>query len=1031
MSRTRAVAALASLVVLSTCSPAAAAGPGTTLLLSRPSGLDALPVVGDNHSFAGTRMISGNGQFVVFISGADDLGVRDSRSHVWLRDTFSNTTTEVDRIAGAPADGDASGPSISRDGSTLCFVSRATNLVPGVTGAHVYVVTRSSGATVVADRGDTAVGAVGNNTPIDCVLDATGGHVAFTSNAGNLVAGGDTNGQPDVFVRDLAASTTKRVSVSSTGAESPNGGDSAAITAAGTKVAFASSSPLVLGETPGISDIYVRDTSANTTARVSVGTGGVEANGSSFEPSLSDDGLAVAFASRATNLAGGLDDNGKSDVFVRLIGSDTTFAASRASTSGGALGDGDSELPSISGDGLGVAFSSAAGNLGAGAPPGPSGRWIYLRQFGGSQPTTLVSRASDATGGAPANGSNSNVSLNTDRSAASWSSIAGNLDPAGSGEFLQTYKRSFSGTPATSLVSRPSGVGPRSSVVNSSLVAGPRAMSADGRRVVMTSESDALDPGGADRLVHVYVRDTLTNTTTLVDRAAGASGAVGNDGGQQASISADGRRVVFTSSATNLLPGGNLPGAFVRDLETNEVFLASRKDGANGDQLDIALNGGLVPAINADGTRVAFVSDVPIGSGDTNTSDDIGVRDLAAGTTKLVSVGPNGVGLGFSHDPAMSADGNRVAFQSNNNLIGDPVPPNTHVYVRDLAAGTTVLADRQSSDGSPGPGNVASPQISADGNRVLFVTASALTPDPVPATGSVFVRDLAAQTTTLVNRADGASGPPVPSGFSERAALSQDGRHAAFMGVGPDVPGSPPSNQPQLYVRDLAASTTTLASSADGTSAAIANSPVFSPALSGDGGCVAFSTVADNLTDPDYGTRDFVQTYLRVVSGECPKPAPGPGPGPGPPGPGTGVPPDVTPPNLGALALSARKFKAARRGASVAARRRTPTGTRVTFRLSEAASVRFTVQRAQRGRRVGRRCVKPSRKNRKRRNCTRFVTQRGSFKVAGKTGQNRFRFTGRSRRRKLRPGSYRLVAVATDAAGNKSKRRRASFRIVR
>jgi hypothetical protein len=93
--------------------------------------------------------------------------------------------------------------------------------------------------------------------------------------------------------------------------------------------------------------------------------------------------------------------------------------------------------------------------------------------------------------------------------------------------------------------------------------------------------------------------------------------------------------------------------------------------------------------------------------------------------------------------------------------------------------------------------------------------------------------------------------------------------------------------------------------------------------------------------------------------------------------------------------------------------------------------VRFRVERALAGRRAGGRCVKPTRSNRRAKRCTRYKLLRGGFAHQGKAGQNAFRFSGRLRGRKLRPGRYRLRAVATDKAGNKSTRKRAGFRIVR
>jgi uncharacterized delta-60 repeat protein len=143
---------------------------------------------------------------------------------------------------------------------------------------------------------------------------------------------------------------------------------------------------------------------------------------------------------------------------------------------------------------------------------------------------------------------------------------------------------------------------------------------------------------------------------------------------------------------------------------------------------------------------------------------------------------------------------------------------------------------------------------------------------------------------------------------------------------------------------------------------------------------------------------------------------------------------DTTDPNTSALGFSAKVFRGAGSGPSALARvaARHKIGTRVSFTLTEAATVTFTVERKSAGRKVGKRCVKPTRKNRTRKRCTRFVKVKGSFTRAGKAGKNSFKFTGRVGGKKLKPGSYRLVAVAKDAAGNKDKTpKRANFQIAR
>lgn len=107
-----------------------------------------------------------------------------------------------------------------------------------------------------------------------------------------------------------------------------------------------------------------------------------------------------------------------------------------------------------------------------------------------------------------------------------------------------------------------------------------------------------------------------------------------------------------------------------------------------------------------------------------------------------------------------------------------------------------------------------------------------------------------------------------------------------------------------------------------------------------------------------------------------------------------------------------------------------PRSTKFRYRLSEAARVSFRIERKTKGRRVGGRCVKATPKNAARKKCTRFVLA-GSFAQQGKAGANSKRFAGKFGRRALKPGRYRAVVTARDAAGNRSKKAKVAFRVVR
>ena len=171
------------------------------------------------------------------------------------------------------------------------------------------------------------------------------------------------------------------------------------------------------------------------------------------------------------------------------------------------------------------------------------------------------------------------------------------------------------------------------------------------------------------------------------------------------------------------------------------------------------------------------------------------------------------------------------------------------------------------------------------------------------------------------------------------------------------------------------------------------------------------------LDSGDLLDEDPNQLCETVDRGEAPPPQ-DPDPDPGP---------DITKPSLSALLFSPARFRAASSGGSVGTR----AGTTISYAVSEAATIRFRVERVLPGRQVGGRCVKPTQSNRSARRCSRYKLMPGSFEQRASAGANTFKFTGRLRGSKLRPGKYRLRGAATDAAGNASSLRRTAFRIVR
>ena len=310
----------------------------------------------------GPPAISSDGRYVAFASSATNLvkGDRNGVADVFVRDRVAGTTERVTMVnRKVEANGESSQPAISPDGRFVAFASFADNLVPADTNftSDVFVADRTGGAPQRVSVSNT--GQQGENRSESPSISADGRFVAFTSSSDALVSG-DLDGASDVFVRDRVAETTEGVSVAPTASGFGATSSSPAITPDGRFVAFDSWEPdLVPGDTNNSFDVLVRDRATGALERISVSSAGVQGDDWSLAPSISSDGNLVAFHSFAGNLVSG-DGNFDFDVFVRDRAAGTTVRASvRTDGTEGGLSLG-SQNPSISGNGLVVAFESEA-----------------------------------------------------------------------------------------------------------------------------------------------------------------------------------------------------------------------------------------------------------------------------------------------------------------------------------------------------------------------------------------------------------------------------------------------------------------------------------------------------------------------------------------------------------------------------------------------------------------------------------------------------------------------------------------------
>jgi Tol biopolymer transport system component len=939
-------------------SPAHAVLPGSTILVDRPAGFGALPFDGIGDSEVGANALSSDGCFVVFSSHADVLSAVDENAaeNVFRLDLcrpgvpLAQVNTSSD---GAPAEAfsDSDRATISADGRYVAFRSDAANLVPGVTARadEIFVKDLATGTLELASRGEGPDGRPAERAQV-AAISGDGRKVAFV--ASGVLDTDNVNGVAgarDAYVRSLDDDATHMVSLTITGVRGGgvDSGTAPAIDHRGTRVAFVTRNELVPGDNDGSFDAYVRNAvggSGEGTQMVSAGAGSADVE-------------AVALSGDAGKLA---YTNGH--VWVLNCGSLICSAPTQAdppTSGGGATGP---FFPRQSQPPTEVYWRTPA-------PLDPADTDGAVDLYGrtlAAPPSSGVFQIPTAdgdVGGADVRGGGGlPVIVFAMRRTASL--------PGSDGATGQVWYSSISGV--TNL-SQPLGAPPRINGAGSGSLGRRQATSADGRIVAFSSSAPALGSplGQFGYEDQVLVRDVVSGATTLASVAPDGV-TPGNGNSFEAGVDATGRRVVFTSIASNLVAGGTGGGlhVYVRDLHTGTTTLVDRTTTGAPAGADRA-------RISANGAALVFESssaNLPGAPGD--GKPHVYRADLGSGQIILVDRSSSGeIANGGSQGPDVSADGNRVAFYSTATNLGGGTALNDDVYVRDLAAGTTTWASVPE-DGDPAHSRARDPALSADGRRVAFTQELAEFGYGAIDEEEIFIRDLTAGTTTLVST--GSHGPAATGAVE--SSISADGTKVTFISDAANL-GGPVDRFRTAYIRDLVSRTTSpVAQGRSSEDVAV---------LGANGACVAVQSGSDDLA-PGYGP-DFQHVFLHALGAGCAESGAVPGPAA-----------DTTAPRISRLRMTRRRFAVARRRTPLVARVRR--GTAFLFRLSEDAR---TAIRISRGRRT-----------------TTLVRR-------GKAGANRLAYTGRTRGRVLRPGRYRATVRATDAAGNRSARKRITFTVRR
>jgi Tol biopolymer transport system component len=401
--------------------------------------------------------------------------------------------------------------------------------------------------------------------------------------------------------------------------------------------------------------------------------------------------------------------------------------------------------------------------------------------------------ASTAQGGPKGDGSSFEPSLSSDGTRVAFHSYSSNLvEGDANGSYDVFVKDLVTGEVILASATQDGSQGNGNSLYPS--------LSADGTSVTFSSEATNLAAGDTDTHTDIYVKDLDTGELTLA--TVDENGAKSNDGSNRPSISADGNRVAFWSYASNWVTGDTelTADVFVKDLSTDELILASAdQQGAKGNQSSSSAS------LSADGTRVAFHSSATnLADDDTDTTQDVYVKDLLTGTVTLASTADNGDKSNrYSAYPKLSADGTRVAFESESTNLGEGDTDTTSdVFVKNLTTGELTLASADG-NGTKGDGASRLPHLSADGSRVAFYTgATNLVPGDTDEIIDVLVKNLVTGALVLASTAEnGTKG----NAISYHPNLSADGTQVAFASAASNLGEGDTDPNIDVYVKTLEA----------------------------------------------------------------------------------------------------------------------------------------------------------------------------------------------------------------------------------
>ena len=382
-------------------------------------------------------------------------------------------------------------------------------------------------------------------------------------------------------------------------------------------------------------------------------------------------------------------------------------------------------------------------------------------------------------------------------------------------------------------------------------------VSGDGTKVVFMSHATNLVRGDTNNASDIFLRDLLRNTTTRI--SVSSRGEQANGGSAiDTRISTNGRYVVFSSEASNLVPGdtNGKVDVFVRDLvrgTTTRVSVNSKGEQANGDSMR--------PTLDNSGRYIAYTSVASnLDAHDTNGTWDVYLYDQVNRTTKRISVLPDGTEPnGASDGPQVSPDGAYVGFFSlATNLVSGDVDDFLDVFRADLATGAVTLISRNRTGGANDDLSVGG--ISSQDNRFVSFASHATNltaQSPQGHDSHPYVLDTSTDTIQILDI--GAEGQTGNSG-GFWSAITLDGKKVTFTSASDNIVPNDLNAGRDVFIRDLVHQTTSRVSvAADGSEG---NDASYFGYANANASIIGFMSFASNLVPGD--TNGVVDVFVRI-----------------------------------------------------------------------------------------------------------------------------------------------------------------------